>query len=82
VGGVTLKHGIAGRPMEIGCKMSARDPKTEILDYRNPEVTCVSIDRNGWLHTGDLAVLDEEGYCNITSKAKEVIRGGENICPR
>ena len=51
--------------------------------YKNPEATRAAIDENGWLHTGDLAVLDEAGYCRITGRAKDVIiRGGENIYPR
>lgn len=38
---------------------------------------------DGWMHTGDLAVLDEQGYCNIVGRAKDMlIRGGENIYPR
>ena len=48
-------------------------------DGRTAEV----LDSNGWMHTGDLAVLDEEGYCNIVGRIKDmVIRGGENIYPR
>lgn len=39
--------------------------------------------REGWMHTGDLAILDEEGYCSITGRVKDmIIRGGENIYPR
>jgi len=39
--------------------------------------------RDGWMHTGDLAVLDTEGYCNIVGRVKDmVIRGGENVYPR
>jgi fatty-acyl-CoA synthase len=39
--------------------------------------------RDGWMHTGDLAVIDEEGYCNIVGRAKDMlIRGGENVYPR
>jgi fatty-acyl-CoA synthase len=42
-----------------------------------------SIDHEGWMHTGDLAVMDERGYCNIVGRAKDMlIRGGENIYPR
>src|SRR5574343_1273803 len=45
--------------------------------------TAEAIDRNGWMHTGDLAVIDDEGYCNIVGRLKDmVIRGGENIYPR
>jgi fatty-acyl-CoA synthase len=42
-----------------------------------------AIDLAGWMHTGDLATLDEEGYCNIVGRVKDmVIRGGENVYPR
>jgi fatty-acyl-CoA synthase len=45
--------------------------------------TAEVLDRSGWMHTGDLAVLDELGYCNIVGRIKDmVIRGGENIYPR
>ena len=45
--------------------------------------TAEAIDAAGWMHTGDLATIDEEGYCNIVGRIKDmVIRGGENIYPR
>ncbi|CAJ37884.1 AMP-binding protein [Methanocella arvoryzae] len=51
--------------------------------YKNPDATALAIDEKGWLHTGDLGVLDEDGYCKITGRIKDmVIRGGENIYPR
>ena len=51
--------------------------------YNNASATKAVIDPNGWLHTGDLAVMDENGYFKITGRAKDVIiRGGENISPR
>ncbi|BBB89966.1 MAG TPA: AMP-binding protein [Methylomusa anaerophila] len=51
--------------------------------YKMPEATAAAIDQDGWLHTGDLAVMDENGYCKITGRLKDVIiRGGENIYPR
>ncbi|MDD3354984.1 AMP-binding protein [Zoogloea sp.] len=45
--------------------------------------TSEAIDRGGWMHTGDIAVIDDEGFCNIVGRIKDmVIRGGENIYPR
>jgi len=51
--------------------------------YNMPEQTRMVIDDEGWLHTGDLATVDEEGYYRITGRLKDmIIRGGENIYPR
>ncbi len=51
--------------------------------YKMPEETVRAIDGEGWLHTGDLAVMDENGYCKITGRIKNmIIRGGENVYPR
>ncbi|SDQ57783.1 AMP-binding protein [Virgibacillus salinus] len=51
--------------------------------YNNEEATNNAIDSDGWLHTGDLAVMDENGYLKITGRMKDmIIRGGENIYPR
>ncbi|MER2078318.1 MAG: AMP-binding protein [Psychrobacillus psychrotolerans] len=51
--------------------------------YKNEQATRSAIDPNGWLHTGDIAVVDEEGYIDITGRIKDmVIRGGENIYPK
>jgi fatty-acyl-CoA synthase len=51
--------------------------------YKMPEATTQAVDAQGWLHTGDLATMDEAGYCKITGRLKDmVIRGGENIYPR
>jgi fatty-acyl-CoA synthase len=51
--------------------------------YKMPEETAKVIDTDGWLHTGDLAIMDENGYCKITGRIKQmIIRGGENIYPR
>jgi fatty-acyl-CoA synthase len=51
--------------------------------YKMPEATRQAIDENGWLHTGDLGMMDEEGYFKITGRLKDmIIRGGENIYPR
>jgi fatty-acyl-CoA synthase len=49
----------------------------------DPEATQRAIDKEGWLHTGDLAVMRPDGYLNITGRAKDmIIRGGENVYPR
>ena len=51
--------------------------------YNLPEATASAIDEDGWLHTGDLATVDEDGYYRITGRLKDmIIRGGENIYPR
>jgi fatty-acyl-CoA synthase len=50
---------------------------------RDPEATGAAIDRDGWLHTGDLGSMDARGYCRIEGRLKDmIIRGGENIYPR
>ena len=55
-----------------------------MLGYWNdPERTAQAIDAAGWMHTGDLATIDADGYCNIVGRIKDlVIRGGENVYPR
>jgi fatty-acyl-CoA synthase len=51
--------------------------------WGEPERTRDAIDSGGWMHTGDLAVIDGEGYCNIVGRVKDmIIRGGENVSPR
>ncbi len=51
--------------------------------YNNPEATAEAIDKDNWLHSGDLGVKDEEGYYRITGRIKDmIIRGGENVYPR
>ena len=51
--------------------------------YNNEEATREAINEEGWLRTGDIAILDEEGYIDVTGRIRDmVIRGGENIYPR
>ncbi len=51
--------------------------------WDDAERTAEAVDKNGWMHTGDLATMDGDGYCNIVGRIKDmVIRGGENVYPR
>ena len=51
--------------------------------WRDDEKTREAIDPDGWMHTGDLAVMRPDGYCNVVGRIKDmVIRGGENVYPR
>ncbi len=51
--------------------------------YNNPKATEEAIDKDGWLHSGDLGFMDEDGYLTITGRLKDmIIRGGENVYPR
>jgi len=51
--------------------------------WNNDEATRIAIDDAGWMHTGDLATMDERGYVNIVGRKKDmIIRGGENVYPR
>lgn len=51
--------------------------------YKLPEETAAAIDKDGWLHSGDMATVDENGYYRITGRIKDmIIRGGENLFPK
>ena len=51
--------------------------------WEDPERTAEAIDAEAWMHSGDLATMDDEGYLNIVGRIKDlVIRGGENVYPR
>ncbi|HKP43925.1 AMP-binding protein [Mycobacterium sp.] len=51
--------------------------------WRDDDKTREAVDADGWMHTGDLAVMREDGYCNVVGRIKDlVIRGGENVYPR
>jgi fatty-acyl-CoA synthase len=74
--GLTLPRGQAG-------EFCTRGYSVMLGYWAQPEKTAESIDAARWMHTGDLAVMDDEGYLNITGRIKDlVIRGGENIYPR
>ncbi len=78
--------------IDVDGKMTERGVQGELLTrgysvmrgyWGDPEKTEEAIDDGGWMHTGDLAVLDEDGYCRITGRVKDmIIRGGENVYPR
>ncbi|MEZ5098903.1 MAG: AMP-binding protein [Thermoleophilia bacterium] len=76
VTGLTVERGETGELCTRGyCVM---------LGYwDNPEATAAAIDEARWMHTGDLAVMDDEGWVNIVGRSKDmIIRGGENVYPR
>jgi len=74
--GATVQRGQAGEFCTRGYSV--------MLGYWNdPAKTAEAIDADGWMHTGDLAIMADDGYCNIVGRIKDmVIRGGENIYPR
>ncbi|MCB1689823.1 MAG: AMP-binding protein [Halioglobus sp.] len=75
-GGAVLPVGEQG---EICC----RGHSVMLGYWGDAERTAETIDRDGWLHSGDLGVMDEEGYTRVTGRIKDmIIRGGENIYPR
>jgi fatty-acyl-CoA synthase len=74
--GLVVQRGDAG-------ELCTRGYSVMVGYWRDPERTDEAVDRAGWMHTGDLATMDDEGYLNIVGRSKDmVIRGGENIYPR
>jgi fatty-acyl-CoA synthase len=76
VTGKTARRGVTGEFCTRGYSVMAGY-------WNDPEQTAEAIDADGWMHTGDLAAMDPDGYLEIMSRIKDiVVRGGENISPR
>jgi fatty-acyl-CoA synthase len=74
--GGTVSRGAAG-------ELCTRGYSVMLGYWRDPERTAEAIDAAGWMHTGDLATMDEHGYVNFVGRLKDmIIRGGENVYPR
>jgi fatty-acyl-CoA synthase len=74
--GNTVPRGVAG-------ELCTRGYSVMMGYWGRPEQTAIVKDAQGWMHSGDLATLDDEGFCNIVGRLKDmVIRGGENLYPR
>jgi fatty-acyl-CoA synthase len=74
--GVTVPVGVPG-------ELCTRGYSVMLGYWEQPDATASSVDPAGWMHTGDLAVMDADGYLSITGRIKDmVIRGGENVYPR
>lgn len=70
-------------PPEVQGEMCCRGFNVMKGYYKNPQATAEVIDKNGFLHSGDLGIKDKDGYYRITGRIKDmIIRGGENIYPR
>jgi fatty-acyl-CoA synthase len=74
--GLVVERGVAG-------ELCTRGYSVMLGYWDDAERTAEAVDRAGWMHTGDLATMDDEGYLNIVGRSKDmVIRGGENVYPR
>ncbi|WP_421109337.1 AMP-binding protein [Streptomyces sp. NEAU-S77] len=74
--GLTVPRGTRG-------ELCTRGYSVMLGYWEEPELTAEAIDPAGWMHTGDLAVMDEDGYVQIVGRIKDmIIRGGENVYPR
>ena len=74
--GATVARGVSG-------ELCTRGYSVMQGYWGDPARTSEVLDEAGWMHTGDLAVIDSEGYCNIVGRIKDmIIRGGENVYPR
>lgn len=74
--GNIVQRGVSG-------ELCVRGYSVMLKYWNNPEATNSVLDQQRWMHTGDLATMDNEGYINITGRIKDlIIRGGENISPK
>jgi fatty-acyl-CoA synthase len=81
---VKVADPMTGEPVSFGAigEICARGYMVMQEYFDKPEATATTVDRDGWLHTGDLGTMDARGYCRVTGRLKDmVIRGGENMFP-
>jgi len=79
--GETVERGTADAP--VAGELCTRGYSVMLGYWDDPERTAEAVDADGWMHTGDLATMDEDGYVNIVGRIKDmIIRGGENVYPR
>ena len=70
-------------PRCVSGELMIRGENVTLGYYNNPDATAEALEADGWLHTGDIALQDEDGFFFITGRIKElIIKGGENIAPR
>jgi fatty-acyl-CoA synthase len=82
---VKIVDPVTGAPLPTGTpgELCSRGYLVMAGYWEDAEATGAAVDAGGWMHTGDLAVMDDDAYLNIVGRAKDmVIRGGENIYPR
>ena len=73
----------ATAPPRVTGEIMVRGDNVMKCYYKDPETTARTLERDGWLHSGDLGYLDEDGFVYVTGRIKElIIKGGENIAPR